>query len=315
MVPNSRRALLPSVLPAALLLAATHATAFPGPLAAADPDPEVARSWAAPIVTPAEVRDALDDPSLVILHFGTEEEFGQGRIPGAVFARWQDFEALPENAGGLRRELPDPADFQATLRSLGVREDSRILVYYDSGLEANLTRILFTLDWAGLGDRSAAMMGGIEAWTRAGGAITTMGGGNPSQGNVVVRPRSDVVVTADEVEVLARTPGHVLIDGRAAAFHDGVRADQGKAGHIPGAANLPHLELFAEDRTYLPAEELRALLAQAGVGPGDRVVVYCHVGLFGTAIVTAARLLGHEAVLYDGSWEHWAASDRPVAVP
>jgi len=271
--------------------------------------------WGGPIATPVQVRDALDDPRLVILHFGTMERYRGGHIPGARFAEWQDFEAPPGNASDLRRELPDPAALQATLRELGINDDSRILIYYDSGLEPNLTRIFFTLDWAGLGDRTAAMLGGIDSWTDAGGAITGMAPSSPPQpGQVTVRPRSDLLVTADEVALLATTPGHVLIDGRAAAFYDGVREDQGKAGHIPGAANLPHVDLFTEDRTFHSPEELERIFREAGVSPGDRVVVYCHVGFFGTAIVTAARMLGYEAVLYDGSWEHWAASDRPVAV-
>lgn len=271
--------------------------------------------WGSPIVTPEQVRDAMNDPRLVILHFGSEEGYRSGRIPGARFAEWQDFEAPPGNPSGLRRELPDPEALQSTLRELGINDDSRILLYYDSGLEPNLTRILFTLDWAGLGDRTAAMLGGVDIWTDAGGGIMGMATSNPpAPGQVTVRPRSDLLVTADEVARLATTPGHVLIDARAAAFYDGVREDQGKAGHIPGAANLPHIELFTENRTYHAPEELGRRLAEVGVTPGDRIVVYCHVGFFGTTIVTAARMLGYEAVLYDGSWEHWAASDRPVAV-
>jgi len=269
--------------------------------------------WGGPIATPEQVRDALDDPRLVILHFGSEERYRSGHIPGARFAAWQDFEAPPGNPSGLRRELPDPEALQATLRELGIHDNSRILLYYDSAMEPNLTRILFTFDWAGLGDRTAAMLGGIDIWTDAGGGITGMVPSTPPEpGQVTVRPRSALLVTADEVALLAATPGHVLIDARAAAFYDGVREDQGKAGHIPGASNLPHVELFTDDRTYHAPEELERRLREAGVGRGDRVIVYCHVGFFGTTIVTAARMLGYDAVLYDGSWEHWAASDRPV---
>lgn len=130
-----------------------------------------------------------------------------------------------------------------------------------------------------------------------------------------MRPREDVLVTADEVGALADASGQVLIDARAAAFYQGEREDRERAGHIPGASSIPHRELFSEARTYRSLDELGALFEAAGAAPGDRIVAYCHVGFFATTIVTAARLLGYEAVLYDGSWEHWATSGRPAAVP
>jgi len=277
--------------------------------------------WGGPVVTPSQVSGALNDPDVVILHFGNEERFAQAHIPGARFARGQDFETPPPGAPGapedaLTTELPDPGHLQAVLRDLGVEDDSRIVIYWDDAREPHLTRVLFTLDWAGLGDRSAAMLGGLALWEEFGGEVATTEPPAPSPGQVTVRPRSDLTVSADEIEVLARTPGVAVIDARAAAFYDGVREDpRGKAGHIPGAGNLPHRNLFQDDQTYLPLDEVRALLEDAGVSPGDRVVAYCHIGLFGTTVVLAARLLGHDAALFDGSWEEWARTDRPVAVP
>ena len=45
-----------------------------------------------------------------------------------------------------------------------------------------------------------------------------------------------------------------------------------------------------------------------GIKPGDTVVAYCHVGQQGTAVVFAARLLGHPVRLYDGSFQDWAVN-------
>jgi thiosulfate/3-mercaptopyruvate sulfurtransferase len=36
-------------------------------------------------------------------------------------------------------------------------------------------------------------------------------------------------------------------------------------------------------------------------------VSYCHIGQQATVIYFAARYLGYDARLYDGSWEDWSA--------
>ncbi|HSG46296.1 MAG TPA: rhodanese-like domain-containing protein, partial [Longimicrobiales bacterium] len=90
----------------------------------------------------------------------------------------------------------------------------------------------------------------------------------------------------------------------------------GRAGHIPGAGNLPIEDLFGDDGRLRPREELRDLLAAAGVEEGDTVVAYCHIGLRATAVILAARAAGFEAVLYDGSMNEWARDPGlPLARP
>jgi thiosulfate/3-mercaptopyruvate sulfurtransferase len=40
--------------------------------------------------------------------------------------------------------------------------------------------------------------------------------------------------------------------------------------------------------------------------PGDTVIAYCHIGQQATAVLFAARTLGHPVLLYDGSFEDWS---------
>ena len=56
----------------------------------------------------------------------------------------------------------------------------------------------------------------------------------------------------------------------------------------------------------------RDLFRNAGVKPGDQAIVYCHIGQQGTAVQFAARAVGIDAVLYDGSFEDWTLRNLPV---
>jgi thiosulfate/3-mercaptopyruvate sulfurtransferase len=64
---------------------------------------------------------------------------------------------------------------------------------------------------------------------------------------------------------------------------------------------------------FLKPEQFREKLAAAGAKPGDRVVSYCHIGQQATVVYFAARYLGYDARLFDGSFEDWNAhTDWPV---
>jgi thiosulfate/3-mercaptopyruvate sulfurtransferase len=46
------------------------------------------------------------------------------------------------------------------------------------------------------------------------------------------------------------------------------------------------------------------------------VIGYCHIGIQATAVIFAARTLGHPVMLYDGSFQDWSAhTDFPVENP
>jgi thiosulfate/3-mercaptopyruvate sulfurtransferase len=63
-------------------------------------------------------------------------------------------------------------------------------------------------------------------------------------------------------------------------------------------------------------EQLATLFEKAGVKAGDTVIGYCHVGQQATAMLFAARTLGHPVLLYDGSFEDWSRhADYPVENP
>jgi thiosulfate/3-mercaptopyruvate sulfurtransferase len=110
-------------------------------------------------------------------------------------------------------------------------------------------------------------------------------------------------------------PSVTIIDARTHEFYTGSESDGNpRNGHVPGATNLPYLELVDQDNNkFKSPDALKALFSAAGMKPGNTMVSYCHIGQRATALYFAAKMLGYEAKMYDGSWEDWShRRDLPI---
>jgi thiosulfate/3-mercaptopyruvate sulfurtransferase len=254
----------------------------------------------------------LHDPDLVLLHVGGREAYDTAHVAGARFIQLSDL-STPHNMddGSLMLELPPARELRDHLEALGISDDSRIIVYFGDDWLTPATRVVFTLDYLGLGDRTSLLNGGMAAWQRAGHTVTA-DVPTPRRGHLADRPTRPLVVDADYVRALPQHAHVRLVDARAAAFYDGVQEASGRRGHIPGAVNIPFTSVV-DNQLMIRADTLALRFRAAGVLPGDTVVAYCHIGQQATAVVFAARLLGFPALLYDGSMQDWARHpDFPV---
>ena len=266
---------------------------------------------AAPLLVDVDwLAQHLSDRGLVILHVGSRAEYDAQHIPGARFISEDDVAKPHDMArGDLMLEMPAAADLRATLASRGISDDSHIVVYFGKQAAVqSATRIVLTLDYAGLGDRTSLLNGGLAAWLRAGKAVTA-DAGTVAPGVLTARATKPVIVDAEFVQSLASRPNHKLIDARAPVYYKGVEPTFGKSGHIPGAVNIPFTDITDTDM-MMDRDRLTGVFARAGVRAGDTVVAYCHIGQQATAVIFAARLLGHPVVLYDGAFQDWASANR-----
>lgn len=267
------------------------------------------------VVTTQWLKQHAGDKDLVLLHIGEKRTYAARHIPGARFVDLDAFLGEHHAPNGLMLELPASELLHRQLEALGVSDTSRIVVYFDSRDVSITTRVMFTLDAAGLGNRVALLDGGMQAWQRSGDALTK---NVPvvTPGKLAPLSMQQRVVDAAFVQQHLKAPGYRIVDARAPVFYDGARAGMGAGlkGHLPGATNIPFTSVTATDLTLKPADELAAIFKAAGVAQGDRVIAYCHIGQQATAVVLAARTLGIDVVLYDGSFEDWARRALPVEI-
>jgi thiosulfate/3-mercaptopyruvate sulfurtransferase len=95
-----------------------------------------------------------------------------------------------------------------------------------------------------------------------------------------------------------------------------------RAGHIPGAHNIPWSQAANDDGTFKSADALRQLYQGKGVRGDNEVVAYCRIGERSAHTWFVLKyLLGYDDVKnYDGSWTEWgnlvgAPIDNPTAAP
>ena len=118
------------------------------------------------LVSPAWVRDHLQDRNIVLLHVGPRAGYEKGHIAGARYLAFNTFS--DRSADGLALELPPLSRLDSAFASLGVSRDSRVILYFGSGWVSPATRAWLTLEYMGLGSRTSIMDGGLEAWMAAG---------------------------------------------------------------------------------------------------------------------------------------------------
>lgn len=266
-----------------------------------------------PWVSTAWLEGHLHDPSLVLLQVGEASQDKAAHIPGARFVRLEDVAAT---SGQLSLELPTAQELRQRLQGLGISDGSRIVVYFGNNQVSAATRVWFTLQSAGLGAHADLLDGGMPKWRREGRPLTDKTATAMPAGTLTPFKLQPTVVDAAFVQAHVRQPGYVLIDARAGVYYDGLEKSGAdghlRRGHIPGARSLPFTDITNDDLTRKKPAELLALFRKAGVKPGDRVIAYCHIGQQGTAVLFAARTVGIDAVLYDGSFEDWTMRDLPV---
>ena len=268
------------------------------------------------VVEPAWLAQHLADKDLVILQVGDKPSYDAGHIPGARLVALNDF-AAPPVPDGLTLELPDPAVLHDRLVALGVSDKTKIVVTYGKDAIQSATRVMFTLDDAGLGDHAVLLDGGLNGWVKAGQKTTTDVPAPATPGKLAALKFGAEVVDAEFVKSHAGKAGFSIVDSRAPEFYSGARAGGSpakpqKAGHVAGAKSVPFSSVTDKDLTLLSPEELAARFKAAGVKEGDTVVTYCHVGQQASATLFAARTLGYKVLLYDGSYEDWSRKDGAV---
>lgn len=256
------------------------------------------------------LKTRLGDTNLVVVdgswHLPTAgrdaaADYREQHIPGAVFF---DIDRISDRDNPLPHMLPTPADFETAIGRLGIGDGQEIVVYDTLGL-FSAARVWWTFRVMGV-ENVRVLDGGLPAWIAAGGALEA-GPRNPPPRPFHADFDPARVADLETVRDLLAAGGAVA-DARPAHRFTGAAAEPRpglRAGHMPGARNVPSSTLVANGRLKSDAE-LRAIFADAGVDPAAAVTTSCGSGVTAAVVTFALAVLGNDDTrLYDGSWAEW----------
>jgi thiosulfate/3-mercaptopyruvate sulfurtransferase len=260
----------------------------------------------------------IEDENLVVLEvrYHPHRYHTIGHIPGAI--QVQRFKDLADNQSLTVTRFPSKAQFQETLRSWGINNNSTLVIYDDTRTVV-ASRLYVLLKIYGFNMKQVKILnGGTIAWT--GFEEITKDVPSVKTGKVTLKDANhSLFVEFPEIydKVLSkRDPKIVLIDARPHDRYVGKKSlhpHAVRAGHIPGAINIVSMDgTDGQSQTWLDDKTIAALYKQ--VPKGKTVYVYCDDGFRMSIAFLQLTFLGYKDVrMYNGGWSQWGNwQDIPV---
>jgi thiosulfate/3-mercaptopyruvate sulfurtransferase len=261
----------------------------------------------------------LNDPKVRIIEVSTEPGlFERGHIAGAVNFVWHT-----DLVNTVVRDIVPQDKFQNLVRAAGINDDSTIVLYGDrNNWFAAWGAWIFSM----YGAKDVRLLdGGRLKWEKEMREFSTRPS-MPAEGKFTAQ-KANLELRAFLPGVLEVVNGKKvgqIIDIRSAAEYEGkIFAPEGfqelaiRAGHIPGAVNVPWAQAVKEDGTFKSVDELKALYAKAGIDGSKPIIVYCRIGERSSHTwFVLTKILGYKVAQYDGSWtEYGNAVGVPIENP
>lgn len=236
------------------------------------------------------------------------KRFNEGHVPAAIYVPLEGDLTGPLGKHGGRHPLPSVEEMQALFGRLGIEAGKTAVVVYDDEGGCYAARLWWMLRYCGH-DKVRVLDGGWTVWKESGGAVSTEFRAAPPT-NFIAAPRPEMLAAMEDVR--DRGSSDILFDCRAAERFSGEEETlDAKAGHIPGALNVPWRDMVSENGSFVDVARMADALAVAD----DRSIMYCGSGVTACVNILAAVRAGLDLPrLYPGSWSDWISyAENPIA--
>ncbi len=243
------------------------------------------------------------------------KSYDSGHIPGSVGWNWQT-----ELQDQLRRTISSKEDFENLLSKSGISNDTTIILYGDNN-NWFAAWAYWLLKYYGHED-VRILDGGRKKWEAENRELTTDEPDIEPADYTIEKVNQEYRAFRDDVQKTLESDSYGLVDVRSPdEFTGKILAPPGlnelsqRAGHIPGASNIPWSKAVNEDGTFKSKEELKKLYEAEGITPDKPIISYCRIGERSAhSWFVLKELLDYPDVRnYDGSWTEWGnLIDAPI---
>jgi thiosulfate/3-mercaptopyruvate sulfurtransferase len=240
-------------------------------------------------------------------------EFLITHIPGAVF---YDLDAGAATNTTLPHMLPTAANFSADMQSLGVNDNTHVVVYDAAGLfsAARLWWMLKSFRHT----KVSVLDGGLPKWLSDGFASASGAAKAKSTGAFHAKLDMAKVKNLNEVAAAIQTGVAQIVDARSPSRFRGEEPEPRpgvRPGHMPSASNVHYASLLKTDGTLKSGQTLRDAFESKGIDLKRPIITSCGSGITAAILTLGLSELGiQNHSLYDGSWAEWGASAEIVVV-
>lgn len=260
-------------------------------------------------ISSTELEAKLHDKTLVILDVTDEQTYMSGHIPNAVRA----------DAGAFRHQVEkyqlmnSPDEVQAVAQSLGINNDSDIVIYGHGKDKELLKASYIALSLIANGAKKISILdGGYNEWLFEYKEVTSTKAPTITQGNFISKFNPDILV--DLKYVKDRIGNVPMLESRPPRFYYGEQQSEGvrRLGHIPQAMTSFWKDKFNPDETILDKKELQEIYIKGHkLDPNKEVIIYCTGGLEASMnwYIAYKELGFKKAKLYDASMREWGNRD------
>lgn len=257
------------------------------------------------------VSENLDNAAVRLVEVDVDTSmYEQGHIRNAIAWDWQS--QLQEN---LIRDILNKDDMEILLSTSGINNDTTVVLYGDNN-NWFACWAFWQLKYYGHHDVKI-MDGGRVKWESEGRPLVQENPRHEATTYSIQATNGKLRAYRDQILSSLLKGSVALVDVRSPDEFNGTlmapanvpQEGSQRAGHIPGAANIPWAQSTTGDGTFKPYENLKQLYAAQDIVGDKDTVTYCRIGERSSHTwFVLTQLLGYQNVSnYDGSWTEWGS--------
>jgi len=274
------------------------------------------------IISPENLNNIIDDENLIIFdcRFNLlKKKLGyinylESHIKNAYYINLESDLSSEATGHSGRHPLPEISKFNNLLNFYGINKNSQIVLYDDEN-SSICSRFWWMLKLVGF-ENCAVLDGGYKFWYSKKFPTDNLIPKNLKKENIEYFYNNDYLIDTKNLINRLQKKDLYLIDARDKVRFLGKKEPiDKKAGHIPGAINMPFKNNLDKEGKFKSKLELKKLFEKINIDDSKEIINMCGSGVTACHNFLAMEYCGlRKSKIYVGSWSAWSSySDNEIA--